>query len=168
MDYAANVGDRWVYWHEGPTPEEADAGENFLKFSGIDGQLNVSIEDVTGVVIQRRPVTLQQIEDGASNTYFAGEKPIIVEAYKVGWAVNDDQSCWNGDDLDTVASTEFAPRQDQEIDELKDWKVRAGFGSAHPATFQMLRCDGSVRPVEYDVDPDLHRRLGNRHDGGGP
>ena len=39
------------------------------------------------------------------------------------------------------------------------------FGSAHPAAFYMVFCDGSVRGINYDVDPFTHRNLANRFDG---
>ena len=33
-------------------------------------------------------------------------------------------------------------------------------------SFGMSFCDGSARWIRYDVDPTVHRRLGNRRDGG--
>ena len=39
------------------------------------------------------------------------------------------------------------------------------FGSAHTGGFNMAFCDGSVKMIQFDVDPDLHRLQGNRSDG---
>jgi hypothetical protein len=39
------------------------------------------------------------------------------------------------------------------------------FGSAHSAGCYFAMCDGSVQLVSYDIDAEMHRRLGNRHDG---
>jgi prepilin-type N-terminal cleavage/methylation domain-containing protein len=159
-DYAANVGDLWVWWNEGPPPAKADAGKGFLKFNGIN-RAKVSPEEVSGVVMQREPIYFRQITDGTSKTYFAGEKPIPVKHYKTGKALNDDQSCWNGDDWDMQCATQFPPHEDSSIPP----GVNTCFGSAHPSVFGMVYCDGSVHLVSYEVDPALHRQAGNRHDG---
>ncbi|MGQ9576660.1 MAG: DUF1559 family PulG-like putative transporter [Thermoguttaceae bacterium] len=39
------------------------------------------------------------------------------------------------------------------------------FGSAHSGGCHFVFCDGAVRLMSYQIDAELHRRLGNRHDG---
>jgi len=163
-DYAANIGDRWVYWNEGPPPGKAEAGEGFFRFRDIDLNEGLTIQDVTGVVVQRHPFRFQQILDGASKTYFAGEKRMAVEAYDSGSGLNDDQSCWNGDDLDLMASTQFVPGEDLVSATFPIGQVGATFGSAHVSQMHMLFCDGSVQSVAYEIDPRVHLQLGNRRD----
>jgi len=44
-----------------------------------------------------------------------------------------------------------------------DFRLR--FGSAHSNGCNFGFCDGSVWTISYDIDPEVHRRLGNRKDG---
>jgi prepilin-type N-terminal cleavage/methylation domain-containing protein len=161
-DYKANLGDVFVYWGEGPPPTKAAKGEGFLVFK-IDEEL-AGPDVVTGVVMQRRPITFAQVSDGLSQTYFAGEKFLPQDQYKNGSNPMDDQSCWNGDDMDMMASTQFVPRRDAPTTVQLKGEVGLPFGSAHPESFNMVRCDGSVEAVSYEIDPAVHKRLGNRHD----
>ena len=39
------------------------------------------------------------------------------------------------------------------------------FGSAHPGGFVMSFCDGSVRVIDYEIEPNVHALLGDRNDG---
>ena len=160
-DYSANVGDLWVWWNEGPPPEKAANGEGFFKFHGVN-RATVDLGEVSGVVMQRQPVYRRQITDGVSKTYFAGEKAMVISAYKTGRAFNDDQSAWNGDDWDLLCTTQFPPHEDLS-EPTADLSV--SFGSAHSLGFGMVYCDGSVQTISYEVDSTVHRQAGNRHDG---
>jgi type II secretory pathway pseudopilin PulG len=39
------------------------------------------------------------------------------------------------------------------------------FGGAHSSGFRVSFCDGSVRELSFDIDPNIHRFLGDRADG---
>jgi len=159
-DYAANIGDRWAWWNAGPPPISAEKGQGFFKFHGIGGQA-ASISDISGVVIQRRPFSARQVQDGTSKTYFGGEKTLPMSEYETGRAPNDDQSCWNGDDWDLQCSTQFPPRGDPE---RPTGQNLVSFGGPHLQGYFMVYCDASVQLLSYSIDSTIHRKNGNRHD----
>ena len=161
-DYKANVGDTFVFWSEGPPPSKAERGEGFLKFK-LRSEY-VTLDAITGVVVQREAFRFSQITDGLSKTYFGGEKFLPSDEYKKGTNPTDDQSCWNGDDMDMVASTNYIPRPDTPTTVQMEGLVGIPFGSAHPDGLNMVFCDGSVQFVAFEIDPEVHRRNGNRHD----
>ena len=116
-------------------------------------------------------MSFRQITDGTTFTYFVGEKNLQVEEYETGNAQNDDQSMYNGHDQDNIRSTlveqlpsgavaGFPPTPDTPGREFK-WK----FGGPHSGGWQAAFCDGSARFLSYDMNPMIHRWLGNRQDG---
>ena len=54
----------------------------------------------------------------------------------------------------------YNPQSDKKGDHYKD-----SFGGPHPAGVNMVKCDGSVDSVGFDVDPDVWRSLGSRDEG---
>jgi prepilin-type processing-associated H-X9-DG protein len=86
--------------------------------------------------------------------------------------MGDNQSAWAGYEWDNhrvawnPASSwpkeAYQPRQDAPFSGMAGIYA---FGSAHPGALNMAYCDGSVRPVSYDVDEKVHRRAANRLDG---
>lgn len=141
-DYAINAGDSVVRWGEGPAPADALAGRGFLDMSSS-----------TGVAHQASQLKFDHVRDGLSNTYLVGEKRLCLSD-----ASYDDRGAFFGSDLDTVRWTQDAPGSDSELPGM-------GFGSVHSGGFGMLMCDGSVDSVPYEIDPEVHSRLGNRKDG---
>lgn len=136
-DYSINAGDNVVRWERGPEPSCP------------------SFEDMTlstGVAHQASQLKFDHVVDGLSNTYLAGEKRIC--------RLDDDQDnrgALFGADLETTRWTKEPPAMDGEGPGMN-------FGSAH-RSLCMVMCDGSVASISYDIDPEVHLRLGNRKDG---
>ena len=135
----------------------------------------------TGIMYYRSTLKTSQITDGTSKTYMVGEKWLPVNAYDgftdvkaPGFNTGDDQSMYTGFEWDNerVAwnpiwpslQSAFQPTRDGiDLDTSGSEPIR--FGSAHPSTFQMVFCDGSVHNIAYEIDPSTHRALAHRFDG---
>jgi len=138
-----------------------------MNWANVDGSLGRS----TGVICCGGSARIADIRDGTSNTYLAGEKFLGPEHYDQGpnWSINwDDQTIDVGYDWDTIRLTnkhdESKPRYDKDMPPgYFGWG--AAFGGPHPAGFMMVFCDGSVHCIAFDIDQEVHYRLGSRKDG---
>jgi prepilin-type N-terminal cleavage/methylation domain-containing protein/prepilin-type processing-associated H-X9-DG protein len=117
--------------------------------------------ELTGVVRQYQPNTIQDITDGTSNTLMVGEKRLNLQF--LGQVQKDDDTGYaSGWDADVIRQTEIAPAPDYAA-ASGDGERR--FGSSHPARFNAVFADGSVRSVAYSVTPALFRSVGDKADG---
>ena len=177
-DYAASCGDM-VFWATTMGPSNLARGDSMTDAMWLAFESNYPGGIATGVVFRRSIVRLRDIEDGASNTYLAGEKYVPPDCYYDGTGVGDDQS-WNAsfcydvtrwcgmavmstDQLTiayTCTDTLMTPRPDTP-GVVTLW----AFGGAHSGSFSMVFCDGSVHPIGYSIDLETHHRLGNKADG---
>ncbi len=165
-DYAANGGDRYV--NLGPAPK------SFRHEASGRYQWPAHITRATGVCFVRSLIRPVQITDGLSKTYLIGEKYLNRKHYKDGKDLGDDSTMFQGDDMDITRWT--SPTVVDKFHRFKDLPnlprrdgdesvAPYAFGSAHPQGWQAVLCDGSVHVLDYDMDAEVHRRLGNRHDG---
>jgi type II secretory pathway pseudopilin PulG len=111
-----------------------------------------------GGVIEESRAGVRDVPRGRSNTALATEKRL---AMPYGQVFQDDQGWSNGGfDNDIVIFTKLPPLRDAW--DADPWGYRAG--SAHPTGVNVVRCDGSVTHVSYDVAPAVWQKIGNRHD----
>ena len=96
------------------------------------------------------------IRDGLSGTYFCGERVLNPDHYETGQPGDDDQCLYMGHDRDMFrwTSQSYKPFRDKPGVSC-DWC----FGGAHSNGFIMAMCDGSVRAVNFSLDPLVHERL---------
>jgi prepilin-type N-terminal cleavage/methylation domain-containing protein len=137
-----------------------------------------------GVSFLRSEIQSAQISDGQSNTYLVGEKYLDPLYYTTGQSQGDNQG-WNvGHDRDIVrwvcnvaneddasktsSEANYLPKRDGELKNPsgtpKDGPGSQTFGSSHSSAWHVVFCDGSVRPMNYDIDAATHGRLGSRND----
>lgn len=148
--YAASLGDQIITWNNGPkTLAEGDAGIGFDDMSKVNG-----------VVCQRSQYRFSDITDGLSQTYLVGEKYLNSLNYFNGLDGSDDEPMLSGASADLHAVSSVSPANDRH-----DLPVRYAWGSAHPGIFQIAFADGSVHRIRISIDPEVHRRIGNRRDG---
>jgi prepilin-type N-terminal cleavage/methylation domain-containing protein len=146
-DYAASAGDRIV----------GTIGPHSLQ-EGDDPNYNWGdIEAATGILFPRSEIAMAQVTDGTSHTYLLGEKRCILDGYDWG----DDQHAFLGHGLDTAryAKADLPPGPDGPE------SFPRSFGSAHSSGCYFVFGDGSVRLVNYAIDPEVHRRGAHRADG---
>ncbi len=153
-DYSVNAGDQLADQRDAGSPTPPAIGQF----------------DYTGICYIRSKVRLAEIGDGTANTVMVGEKHLAVQNYRTGTDGADNENLYVGFDNDhfrsmnntktgAVGNIRFPPRADSRTADLRT------FGSAHPSAFNALLCDGSVRPISYNINETTYMRLGHRNDG---
>lgn len=180
-DYAASAGTVYADPDAAVNSGGNAGGPNSYEEGDSDKWVAVfrEVSDIaTGVCFAGSEVKLAQITDGTNHTYMVGEKAINPENYEgssIGNSGGDNEHMYMGANLDIHR---LAARSDieggtpvmlppisdsdalrQNIDPSDRW------GSVHVSGFNMAFCDGSVHLINYAIDPEMHRRLGNRRDG---
>ena len=169
-DYGANAGDAtWSEPYTGEPPSIEAVVEGTFKFPDHD--------NYTGVCFEGHAIKIRQIADGSSKTYMVGEKYMNPDHYFDGADPSDDWSMYSGhqDDNHRVSGR---PRPDGTclpsndcwlpIPDRSGLTNRTSYGSAHPAVWQVVFCDGSVHSMSYDIEIMTHVHFSNRNDEGQP
>jgi len=159
-DYAANAGDGCVdTYYYGPGSYGEGDGYSEAQWQTQCG----TSHEATGVIFRRSECKMASITDGESYTYLLGERYLSPDNYEDGTSCDNDQGWVLAYDYDVNRWTSYPPVQDRAGYGTGGCNVV--FGSSHAGSFAMALCDGSVRWIRYSIDPENHRRLGNRKDG---
>jgi prepilin-type N-terminal cleavage/methylation domain-containing protein/prepilin-type processing-associated H-X9-DG protein len=183
-DYAANSGDGqqgMKFWVKEKHDWENNIQWLIFDYKNLGAHQWPPFDGQTGINYLGAEIKSSQITDGLSKTYMLGEKYLPADKYDADGSTDsgdpgDNISMYQGFDWDvnrwtaasqidgdTNALVAAPPSQDRE-----GYESYGVFGSAHPGGFNMSFCDGSVQTVSYDIDPEVHRRQGNRLDGDQP
>ena len=155
-DYAANEGDASGDEIDGGPPSLQVGDTSWNWFDAVDS------DHVTGISYIRSQIRMANITDGASCTYFAGEKYLDPDNYFTGTDGADNECALSGWDNDNYRDASFSYTPQQDTPGVANTFC---FGSVHIAGCQFVFCDGSVHNISYSIDPETHRRLANRCDG---
>ncbi len=174
-DYAANAGSSFTTVGCGgkfPTSYPTPSAMAY-DWTQSYGAINSITEPLTGVIFRASALSLALVKDGASFTYMIGERYLCPDAYNTGPYEDNDQGWDEGYDYNVIRGTKFPPAQDHAgqcgaqnySGQPSPNQYMTMFGSPHAAGFHMAFCDGSVRKMNFSIDPTLHQQLGNRADG---
>jgi prepilin-type N-terminal cleavage/methylation domain-containing protein len=94
---------------------------------------------------------VQDITDGASNTIIAGTKFVYRNQYKDDSAIDYDQGIFKGGSLGTARRAILIDRDDLAPTPIPNPSPQTGWGSPYAANCLFAFGDGSVRPIDYDV-----------------
>jgi len=156
-DYVFNCGDQ-NYNEISGGPGSLSQGDSMSENSWWPG--STFNNRPTGVSFRRSKIRIAHVQDGTSNTYFAGEKYLNIKNYETGTDQADNENMWAGFDNDTYRTASKQPLKDREG--LSDPNR---YGSSHAGGLNMVYCDGSVHTITYNIELVIHKRLANRGDG---
>jgi hypothetical protein len=105
-------------------------------------------------------VRYKDITDGLSKTYLVGEKAMSSDQYTTGYGRGDDGTIF---ECPRGTCVRFAKRVPAHDVAQRDncWDCHS-FGSAHPASWNAVFCDGSVHTLTYDMSFDQHAAFASR------
>jgi prepilin-type N-terminal cleavage/methylation domain-containing protein len=185
-DYAANGGSDYI-----AVPGADNSAYDPRHDWSSDGEtVNSTSSPTTGTIGVASQVTTAMIKDGTSNVYLIDERYLDPNCYDNGHCCDNDQGWDQGYDWDTIrgtginyvyvdpntkrayggtrpqsgVGTPIPPAQDR-AGFSTNGSCSWNFGSAHQAGFNMAFCDGVVRLMAWDIDPNVHMQLGHRADG---
>ncbi len=151
-----------------PTSYPSDTSELQKNLTIMTGTLNaVQSTFVSGLSVPTGGVIFigsslppARIRDGASNTYLFGEK-YVPPAFLATGGTGYNVVAFAGDSPDTLRGGHRPPESDS-----TPWhdSRKGAFGGPHPGVFNAAFCDGSVRTINFTIEPQTHFLLAARED----
>ena len=169
-DYGANCGSQQSKDENSAGPATYQAGVNDIvanktnnSSAGMGGggpwRQDPSTGPWDGVIYVTSRVTMGMITRGTSNVILCAERYIEAIHYTDGNDSGDNEATYVGMDNDNCRDTGDPPIHDSNIA-----ANTFAFGSAHSNGLNVLFCDGGVRYITFDVDPNAWKLMGQRYD----
>ena len=104
-----------------------------------------------------RPIELQHISDGQSNTFMVGENVVSQDYHSAAFFSDGDFATCG------IPLNYFVPEQGPSVmREDQNWIPGRGFKSLHPSGANFSMADGSVHFVTESIDGAIYRGLATR------
>lgn len=129
--------------------------------------------DNKGVFFLNSSIKLKEIKDGASYTFFLGEKYMysqfnsLTQYDDLGWMSGTRSTLRNTSSINDYSNSEYGTRYGNVTPaiDLSDPLAVGGFASYHTGGSHFAFGDGSVKLLSSEIDKSLYSHLGNREDG---
>jgi prepilin-type N-terminal cleavage/methylation domain-containing protein len=167
-DYAANAGQYWNFVIHGGA-SSMQQGDDLGTWTGLQAAFNIYPDfRWDGICYEGSEIRMKDVTDGSSKTMMLGEKFINSDYYESGQDYADNETMYEGADIDNLRRAGKFPSDVLHVDNPPGviLGLPYGFGSAHFAGIYSVFCDNSVHLISYDVDQDVFVSLGNKSDGG--
>jgi hypothetical protein len=105
-----------------------------------------------------RPVKLNNIKDGTSNTIMIGEAVAGQDLHSAWFFADGDWAATNG-------PVNYFRNEYQPLQVWQEWYNFRTFRSLHPGGCQFARVDGSVHYVQEDIELKLYQAISTRAGG---
>ena len=167
-DYAASLGSNIPTFSEGPTRSA------FVRTLGDNAWSSQAVFDNNGVIYCRSETKFSDISDGTTTTLLFAEKFLEPRFYdpstQASNSDNESLYCgWDNDHFRTTNQSQGGPLRDysQQPESTAPEPTAHSyiFGGPHATGLNASFCDGSVRVINFDVDPSVFESLGCRNDG---
>jgi len=150
-------------------------GTGESNYGGVHHDVEAPVDvDQNGVLFLNSAIQEEDIPDGLSHTFLAGE--CDVATYPLGFASGTQATLRNGGSLLQAPPASLGdvpsapviqlPGDPEPPAVLTGQTIGARFNSFHPDGVQFLVGDGSVRWVNLSIEQRVYRRLLHRRDGG--
>ncbi|MBN1911126.1 MAG: DUF1559 domain-containing protein [Pirellulales bacterium] len=120
--------------------------------SAFETALNTAPAQGEGVFGQNKQVRFRDVRDGLSQTFFVGERRVDFDFYSTWSAAMPGDTYHAGR---VVGAAVAGPNKADSDPTVSQEYHRAGFSSPHPGLANFVLGDGSVQPVNDEVDPQL-------------